>query len=188
MGQTTNANADAASTELSRLGISGSGLGNLRSDANFAQLASAQQGTNEQTNNTSAKANAGAVGELLLGMNQGQRQSALGKLLNARNDDITQTRFQFRQERRDMLAKINDILAAQAAAKRARSSSGGSHYYGHSYGHGSYGGSSSGDMYQKNQDASINLIGLLGKKPKAKPKPTSGGWVNDTMNFLFPGG
>jgi hypothetical protein len=181
MQQNTNQNADAASAELNRVGAGSVGLGNLRQDANFAQNAAAQQGTNDLVNNTQSKANAGAVGQLLLGMNQGQKQSALGQLLNARNDSITNIRNKYSDALLQSRQMINQIRAQQA---QKRSYGGGYHSYGHSYGHG-YSSGGSSNQYQSNQDAYIKLIGALnggGGKPKPAPKPTN--WVDDTMTFL----
>jgi hypothetical protein len=159
LSDTTNQNASEASSELNRLGIGGSGLGSMRSDSNFAQMVAAQQGTAEQANNSAARANSGAVGQLLLGMNQGQRQAGIGNLLNARNDMIATIRNRFQDERASGMDAINDILASRAKARAARSSGGS--YGGYSSGGYSSGGGGGGSIYDQNVQGSLALIDHL---------------------------
>lgn len=163
MASTTDQNESGINSELSRLGIQQTGTGNIRSDANNAMLSAQAQGTNEQANNTSSKANAGAVGQLLLGMNQGQRQANLGNLLNARNDTIATARDRFQQERMAAKQSINEILAQQAASRAySRSHSYSSNYHPYK----SYG--SGGSSTQSKIGGQLALTKAIDKKKRGK--------------------
>lgn len=96
----------SATDELSRLGITGDFLGQLNSDSMNAQATGAQLSANNAANLSLSQANAGAVGNLLSGMNQGAFMSAQGQNLNARNTAFADTR----QNRADQLALVREAL------------------------------------------------------------------------------
>lgn len=176
--QTSQGNAADAQAEQQRLGIQQSGLGGFQQDANFASLMAQNNAQNEQANNSMAGQNASAVGSLLLGMNQGQRQANIGQLLNTRNEGITNNNNAFSEYRIKAREQINDILAQQAAAAAARRSSRSS--YGSS---GSGGGSS---YYPGNVQSQLGLLGALmnGGSRKPKPKPKTGNPADPISGFM----
>lgn len=106
----TSAAKAAASEELARLGIQGSGnLGQMDADAAFSQQMASQAGANNQANLGLANSMAGDIGNLLSGMAAGSHQSNMGKALNTRNDEISNSRDAKRMQLMDIWNQMRDV-------------------------------------------------------------------------------
>jgi len=107
----TEAAKAAASAELARLGIQGSGnLGRMDADALFASQMAQQAGANNQANLGLASSMAGDVGQLLAGMASGSHLSNRGQALNTRNNSLTDLRSQMGDIRQERGPMINELL------------------------------------------------------------------------------
>lgn len=134
---------NAAQAELQRLGIQQTGLGDFDQDARFLRGMANQSAEDMLHNNNTARVNQGTVGELLKGMNAGDRGSSMGKAVNMRDQQITDLRNQFARARLE--------IEAQRAAQR-RSGGGGGRSYGGGGG-GYYGGG--GSSYSRSSGGSV---------------------------------
>lgn len=101
---------DAAMAELSRLGINPGAAGDMSSDANFMQAMVQGQQANAGANMAAQAQGSDAVGQLLLGMNQGAKTSALGQAMNTRNVGLTDVNAQIRDVRLGRRDAINQLL------------------------------------------------------------------------------
>lgn len=111
-----DAGEDSATAEMARLGITGASgfLGQLAGDRANAQTMGAQTSANNAANLGLAQQNAGAVGNLLSGMVQGQYLSGIGQNLNSKNDGMNEVR----DEERDQLSLVREaIREAQGSRK-----------------------------------------------------------------------
>lgn len=110
------AGTGSATEEMARLGITGASgfLGQLASDGANAQATGAMTSANNQANLGLAQSNAGAVGNLLSGMNQGSYMQGIGQNLNSKNDGLNSNR----EEQGDQLALVREaIQEAQGSRK-----------------------------------------------------------------------
>lgn len=111
-----DAGEGSATAEMARLGITGASgfLGQLASDRANSQVMGQQTANNNAANLGLAQANAGAVGNLLSGMNQGSYLSAIGQNLNSKNEGMNANR----EEQRDQLALVREAIRdAQGSRK-----------------------------------------------------------------------
>lgn len=116
LGQTSNANRDAALQEQARLGIQQSGMGNFDQDANFAQLQAQQLGSSAQANLDMQRNSATEIGALLRSMGQASLASAVGRATNARQDSITGAQQGFRENINNIRSDITDVRKNRSQA------------------------------------------------------------------------
>lgn len=197
LAQTSAANQAAAQAEQARLGIQQSGMSSFGADAANSMSVAQQSNNDAMANLQLSHTNADSIGELLKGMNSGQRLSSIGKLTNSRNDALSQAREAFNQQR---IASQNAITEAKDAreeriqqilaqmprpvSRRPLYYSGGSSYHpysshssgGYSSGYsGGYSGGGGSSQYSNNVDDMFTLLQKAGypkgHAPRPKPKP-----------------
>lgn len=196
MQSNTDVNAGNASAELARLGIQQSGLGDFQQDANFAKMIASQTGANDISNTNTAANNSAAIGRLLLGMNQGERQSNVGKLTNKKADAITGLNDDYNDFKLSQMDAISEYRARKAeqdraiAAARAQQAQQ-QRYYASRYSSGgsSYSGGSSAAQRAAQNRGTIGLIGGIQQnsvnKPKAGSSPDLSGYDPDLVKLLL---
>lgn len=114
LGGTYSGAQTGAMDELARLGIQqGGNFSGLQADAANAQAMAAQSGANAQSSMGMAAGNAGALQNLVAGMNQGSFMSHMGQNLNAKNSALAD----IRQKRMD---GYHDVREAMQDAKGSR--------------------------------------------------------------------
>lgn len=111
-----DAGEGSATAEMARLGITGASgfLGQLASDRANAQTMGAQTSANNSANLGLAQQNAGAVGNLLSGMVQGQYLSGIGQNLNSKNDGMNEVR----DEERDQLSLVREAIREARGSRK----------------------------------------------------------------------
>lgn len=109
IGNTSDANQQAAMQEMARLGIQQSGMPGYQADvANMQNMANVNQ-ANAQANIHAMQQNSNQAGSLLQSMSAASLASALGRAANAKQDSISQTRQDYRTAMNDIMGQITDV-------------------------------------------------------------------------------
>ena len=178
----TRSRNDAAA-EMQRLGVQGAGMGNFAADDALNQLLSARASADEQANLKLSNTGAVEVGKLLSGMNEGQRASVLGRVLNVRDDRnkvLDNEMSLINQKISDQILNARakrDALIAELTAKLTPPPT---RYYGGG------GNKSYSSRSYSNRDSNGNYINSSSSAPAKQPSMLSVLAANGVLNNLIP--